>query len=592
MGNYLHEKFTTLEEISELSETLVDLLHQRAIFQPEAIAYTFLNDGETVSATYSFAQLDSRARAIAAFLQKNNHEGGDAAILLYPPGMQYLEAFFGCLYAGIIAIPAYPPRKNRSIERVESIIKDSGAKMILTDGQIHSNIQKSFKSNIQLENVKLILTEEISSVSARDWLYPEINKQTVAFIQYTSGSTGNPKGVVLTHGNIIRNQQLIKEAFQHSDKTVFVSWLPLYHDMGLIGNVLQPLYLGIHCVLMPPVAFLQKPIRWLQAMSKYGGTTTGAPNFAYDLCIDKIPDEQLLSLDLRNWDLAYNGSEPIKAETIEKFSEKFSVCGFQKKAFCPCYGLAEATLLVTSTDKYKEPVILSVKKKELERERKVIISNNNSEQTVFFVSSGKTYLGLKLIVVVQESNIKCEEDQIGEIWISDETISKGYWDKPFKNIEVFGAELQNEAGVKYLRTGDLGFIHGNELFVTGRIKDLIIMRGRNYYPQDIELTVYNCHESLLKGSGSAFSIDLSGSEELIVIQELEHRAEKHVDAESICQSIREAIVKVHEISPHTIVLTRQLSIPKTSSGKLQRYLAKQYYLDGNLEIIKQVSFKK
>jgi len=473
-----------------------------AIEQANQLAYSFLKDGESESGRLTYGELDRQAKAIASHIQSYQEE---RALLLYPSGLEFITAFFGCLYAGVIAVPAYPPRQNQKLSRLLSIVNDAQSKLALTTASIFPEIEKRWEE--ELTRLKWVATDTIFSnggeIEARS-----ATSEGLAFLQYTSGSTGTPKGVMVTHGNIIHNQQIIQQAFGHSEKSIGVGWLPLFHDMGLIGHVLQPIYAGFPSILMPPLIFLQKPIRWLKAISKYRATTSGGSNFAYDLCVDKVKSEHLANIDLSSWDLAYNGAEPIREKTLAQFSKKFAPCGFNYSAFYPCYGMAETTLFATSGEKNKKPVIQRVKAQTREQ---------NPESRVF-VGCGRPYMDTEITIVNPESLTQCQNEEVGEIWIYGETVAIGYWNKPKLTKETFGAIRVETGEKKFLRTGDLGFILNGELFVTGRLKDVIIIRGQNHYPQDIEDTVQQSHPALRANGGAVVTVERDGQEKLVIIQ--------------------------------------------------------------------------
>jgi acyl-CoA synthetase (AMP-forming)/AMP-acid ligase II len=328
--------------------TLVDLLDYRSRHQPDSIAFTFLEDGETVEANLTFAQLERQARAIGATLQ-HLHAAQERVLLLYPSGLEYIAAFFGCLYAGAIAVPMYPPHMKRSGERLEAIVKDAQATVALTPAALMPKTASWIANTPPLGDLQWLATDAIEERAGSTWQAPGITSDSLAFLQYSSGSTASPKGVMVSHGNLLHNQRVLQEAKGHDEQTIIVSWLPLYHDLGLIGNVIQAVYLGVRCILMTPSSVLQRPVRWLQAISHYQGTSSGGPNFAYELCARKVTDEQRAALDLRSWNMALNGAEPIRPETLDRFVEAFGPCGFRRESIFPAYGLAEATLIVSST---------------------------------------------------------------------------------------------------------------------------------------------------------------------------------------------------------------------------------------------------
>lgn len=561
---------------------LVDLLHYRAIHQPNQTAYTFLVDGETEEISITYQELDQKARDIAIALESKQN-AGERALLLYPPGLEFIAAFFGCLYAGVIAVPVYPPRRNQRMTRLQAIIKDAQAAFALTTTSVLADIESSFKQEPELATVSCIATENLTPRIRQDWQPVEIKDDTLAFLQYTSGSTGTPKGVMITHANLLHNLAQIYQAFGHSPDSQGVIWLPPYHDMGLIGGVLQPLYGGFPVTLMPPFAFLQKPLRWLRAISRYRATTSGGPDFAYDLCVDKINPSELANLDLSSWELAFNGAEPIRGETLERFATKFASCGFHKKAFYPCYGMAETTLLVCGGLKEKLPVLKIVNAAELEQNQVVANSQNQKSRTL--VGCGKTWLDQKVVIVNPETLLECPPNKIGEIWVAGTSVANGYWKRSLATEQTFNACLKGMDDVPFLRTGDLGFLADGELFITGRLKDLIIIRGRNHYPHDIELTVQQSHSALRPFSGAAFSVEINEQERLVVIQEVERSYLRRLDVDGVVKAIRQAISLEHELQVYAIELLTTNSIPKTSSGKIQRHACRNGFLSGSLDVV-------
>ena len=561
--------------------TLVDLLHYRGQYQPDRQAYIFLQNGETESGTLTYGELDRQAGAIAAGLQSWQ---GERALLLYPSGLEFITAFFGCLYAGIVAVPVYPPRRNQKLSRLLSIVNDAEAKVALTTTSILTDIEKRWSEEADLlAQLKLVAADTIEA-NRGEFVPQSVILESLAFLQYTSGSTGTPKGVMVTHGNIIHNQQIIQQAFGHSEQSIGVSWLPLFHDLGLIGHVLQTIYLGAINILMPPVAFLQKPIRWLKAISKYRATTSGGPNFAYDLCVKKVQPEQLTNLDLSSWDLAYSGAEPIRAETLKQFSQKFAQSGFNYSAFYPCYGMAETTLCTTGGNKNQKPVIQGVKAGELEQ-NSVVESEVSSSESRFLVGCGRTYMDTTVSIVNPESLTLCEKGQIGEIWVSGGSIASGYWNRPEATRETFQAYLKDTGEGPFLRTGDLGFFSNGELFVTGRLKDVIIIRGQNYYPQDIEMTVQKSHLALRPNCGAAFTVEFKGSERLVVVQEVERSYLRKLNVNEVVGNIRQAVTAEHSLQVYAAVLVKTGSIPKTSSGKIRRHACRAEFLTCNLNVV-------
>lgn len=558
-------------------KTLLDILIWRAEYQAQDLAYIFLQKGEIESSRLTYGELDLKSREVASYLQRWQ---GERALLLYPSGLEFIIAFFGCLYAGVIPVPVYPPQRNNNLNRLLSIAKDAEAKIGLTTTSILFSIKK--KSDLELFQLKLIATDTIQA-DPRNFIYHPNSSENLAFLQYTSGTTGNPKGVKVSHGNIIHNQKIIHKACGLSKESIVVSWLPLFHDMGLINHVFHPLYLGCLSILMPPVSFIQKPIRWLKAITKYKANASGAPNFSYDLCTRKIGNEQLLDIDLSSWDLAYCGAEPIQVKTLEQFNQKFSKCNFKYTSFYPCYGIAESTLFVSGGLKDCQPTIKKINSEAVEQN--LVVENDALSSCKSFVGLGDSHSDANILIVNPDSLTVCTEKQIGEIWLSGKSVAQGYWNRPLATKKTFQAYLNDTQQGPFLRTGDLGFIQEGELFVTGRLKDVIIIRGKNHYPQDIELTVENSHPALRTSCGAAFAVEVKSSERLVVVQEVERSCIRKLDSKEIFKNIRQAITANHGLRIYAMVLLKTSSIPKTSSGKVQRFACRTGFLDGSLNVI-------
>lgn len=568
---------------SDKPSTLVELLRDRGSNQPERLGYRFLLDGEQDEACLTYSELDRRARAVGAWLQSNG-AAAERVLLLYPPGLNYVVAFLGCLYAGAVAVPVYPPRLNRSLQRLEAIVADAQATVALTTDQIASRAASSFRQSPVLSRLRWLITEDIPGDIESDWKAPAIDSNTLALLQYTSGSTGAPKGVMLTHENLLSNSDLLAQAFEYDSESHVVSWLPVYHDMGLIGGVLQPLNGGFPCTLMSPMAFLQKPVRWLQAITRHQATISGAPNFAYELCARKITAEQKSHLDLRSWTVAFNGAEPVRPETLARFAEAFKDCGFRPEAFFPCYGLAEATLIVSGDFKGRRPIVKTVGSKMLERDLVVDAEDGEMDRRQL-VSSGRNLLDQQVAIVHPKTRLRCQPQEVGEIWVAGKSIAQGYWKRDEETQQVFQAHIADTGEGPFLRTGDLGFLSDGELFVTGRLKDLIIIRGLNHYPQDIEFTAERSHAALKSGGGAAFSVDLGGEEKLILVHEIELR--QRPDVNEVIDKIRQAVTQEHEVLVDSLLLVRAGAMPKTSSGKIQRYACREGFVAGTLEVVAQ-----
>ena len=565
-------------------KNFVDLLQDRSINKPDKNAFTFLADGETASEKITYRELERLAKAIASRLQQYNAKG-ERALLLYPPGLEFIAAFMGCLYAGVIATPAYPPRANRSMERLQAIVSDAEAKFALTTTALLDRIEGRFTTTDN-KGIQYLATDNIDRNLASSWQEFSPHQDTISFLQYTSGSTGNPKGVMVTHKNLIQNALSIIECFQHTAEQTCLSWLPPYHDMGLIGGILSSFYFGCSVILIPPVAFLQKPYNWLKAISKYKVRTGGGPNFAYDLCVKRITPEQKASLDLSGWELAFSGAEPVRAETIERFSEYFSEVGFSSEAFLPCYGMAESTLIITGKRQSDPPVLKKFKSSAI-AENKVVIAEDNEENATSLVGCGKSVAGQKIAIANPDTLTRCAENEIGEIWVSSDSVAKGYWQEEEKTKATFEAYLEDTGEGPFLRTGDLGFLDNGELFVTGRLKDLIIIRGRNYYPQDLELTTENSHAALRANCAAAFAVVVDGEEKLALVQEVKRSHLRQLNSEEVINAISKRIIQDWQLRPHAITLIKTGSIPKTTSGKIQRHACKIGFEKGTLNSIEQ-----
>lgn len=561
--------------------TLVDLLRHRATRQASEPAYYFLVDGEDEQLDVTYGEIDRRARAIATWLQANGLQG-QRALLLFPAGLDFVASFFGCLYAGVVAVPAYPPRMNRSLDRIQAIAADSDARVALTVQPVLDRVQPLLEGTPDLKRIPWLAVDTKCEGLEDQWQMPDISGQTLAFLQYTSGSTGTPKGVMLSHSNLLHNCALIQYGFELTRTGVGVFWLPSYHDMGLVGGIIQPLYISRPNVLMSPMAFLQRPFRWLQAISKFRGTTAGGPNFAYDLCLRKVTPEQRAKLDLSSWTVAFNGAEPVRSETIDRFTQMFEPCGFRREAFYPCYGLAEATLIVTGGLKGAPPVVRDFDAKSLEAGEVVPLPGRHAAGRRL-VGSGQPLPDEKIVIVNPQTRLRCDHDEVGEIWVHSPSIAQGYWRRPDETEHNFRARLADTEDGPFLRTGDLGFFHDDELFVAGRLKDLIIIRGLNHYPHDIELTVEKSHTAVRPSCGAAFTIDVDDQPRLVIVYEIDRHQKDEV--ESLIEAIRRDVSREHELQVEMIRLVKSGSIPKTSSGKIQRHACRNAFRDGTLDIV-------
>ncbi|MCF8967077.1 non-ribosomal peptide synthetase [Pseudomonas carnis] len=554
----------------ELPRTLVQSLQQRAAQTPDQVALRFLAESAEHSVVLSYRDLDQRARTIAAALQANAGLG-ERAVLLFPSGPDYVAAFFGCLYAGVIAVPAYPPESTRRHhqERLLSIISDAEPRLLLTIASLSEGLA-------QIENAPTVLSvDTLEAQQADQWVEPDLKADDIAFLQYTSGSTALPKGVQVSHGNLVANEVLIRRGFgiDLNPDDVIVSWLPLYHDMGLIGGLLQPIFSGVPCVLMSPAYFLGRPLRWLEAISEYGGTISGGPDFAYRLCSERVSESALERLDLSRWRVAYSGSEPIRLDTLERFAEKFAACGFTPNNFFASYGLAEATLFVAGgTRGHGIPAL---------RLDEQALAANRAEpgQGPAIMSCGTSQPDHAVLIADPHTLTELPDQCVGELWATGPSIAHGYWRNPQASAKTF----VQHAGRTWLRTGDLGFIRDGEVYITGRLKDLLIVRGHNLYPQDIEQTIEREVEVVRKGRVAAFAVNDQGLEGIGIAAEISRSVQKILPPEALIKAIRQAVAEACQQAPSVVVLLNPGALPKTSSGKVQRAACAIRHADGSLD---------
>jgi acyl-CoA synthetase (AMP-forming)/AMP-acid ligase II/alkylation response protein AidB-like acyl-CoA dehydrogenase len=547
----------------------VDMLRRHAVIRSQHPAVTFLGSGG-VEETWSYADLDARARAMAVGLLELT-EPGERALLLCPQGLDFVAAILGCFYSGVVAVPAYPPANARHLPRIARIMEDSRASVVISTASARTRIQPWLDGvrDRAAEADDLLLCEDVDPAGADRFVGRDLPSGDHAFLQYTSGSTASPRGVVVTHHNLVANLAMLQHSFQLTDRSDSVSWLPLFHDMGLIGGLLEPLYLGAHAVLLPPPTFIRSPVTWLEAITRFRPDWVGAPNFGYTRCLEGISAEQRRSLDLSSLRLAYCGSEPIDHRVANAFFDIFAPCGLHRQAFQPCYGLAEATLFVAGSEPGTGGRCLHLDGSELERHRVRRIDPGTAGARAVF-SCGKPAQGTTLRIVDPDSRMPLLDGQVGEIWVAGPHIAAGYWRNAEETRAVFGVRLADGSdNDTYLRTGDLGFLDAGEVCVTGRIKDVLIIRGRNHYPQDIEHTVAAAHPDLRPADGgAAFLID--GSEHPVVAHEVRRTALRQLDGRAIVSAIRQAVAEEHELSLQAVVLLQPATLPRTSSGKAQR----------------------
>lgn len=575
-----HHRQSNLTKIEEI--TLVDVLLDRAKRQGTKTAFRFLSQAAGREQVLTFAELDRQTRRVAVELAQHGAPG-EPVLLLYPPGLHYVTAFLACLYAGMVAVPLYPPRRNQRFYRVSKVLHDSRARIALTCTDSLPAIKAFLAADKAFHHIHVMATDKLPSQDS-SWQRPQLGSADLAFLQYTSGTTDSPRGVMVSHGNIMANQQTMVAAGECTEHDVFVSWLPLYHDMGLIGTVLQTVYRGFTAVLLPSVSFVGDPLWWLEVISHYRGTISGGPNFGYDLCCERASDQRLARLDLSSWRLAFLGAEPVRAGTLRRFGEVFAVAGFHRKAFYPCYGMAEATLFISGGNVHEPPTIRTYLRQDLEQDR---ATPTEHELGISLVSCGTTHLTDSLTIVNPNTRRALEAGIVGEIWVQSSGITCGYWHRPEETERKFAAHLADSDEGPYLRTGDLGFIDDGELYITGRLKDLIILQGRNSYPQDLERCAQRSHPALSPDDGAAFTATAEGCERLILLLEVKRTWVRKIEQglESICKAIRAAISDSYELQVHEIMLLKPGRILKTSSGKVQRFACKTSYEAGTMVAI-------
>ena len=573
--------------------SLVEILQYRAQAQPNQVAYVGLENGEAESGRLTYLELDRQARAIALQLQTLGATGS-RVLLSYPlsDGLAFVAGFFGCLYAGAIAVTAWPPLNESLLSELQYKAADAQVQFALSTQSLLDQAQGSFAAAPPLADVHWIasdrVTSEIDDETIAQWQAPKIKPETLAYLQYTSGSTGLPKGAMISHGNVLDNLGLIYKTCEYTARDIGVCWLPLYHDMGLVGAVIQPVYAGGPAVMMSPVDFILKPVRWLQAISRYRATTSGGPNFAYDLCIRKIAPEQKAGLDLSSWAIAANGAEPVLADTLDRFATAFESVGFKREAFCPAYGMAETTVMISLHDRKTPPTVRMAEREALAQNKIEWVEGREERRT----EEERTVVGCGFVdeahpvaIVDPKTLERCGEREVGEVWVTGSSVAQGYWNRTEETEETFNARIAGTGEGPFLRTGDMGFLDGGELFITGRIKDVIILWGNNHYPHFLEMTVEQSHPALRPAGGAVFGVEVEGEERLVVVQEIEPSALKSLKAEEVIGAIRQGLGMHHMLEPHAIALLRPGSTPKTPTGKTQRRACKAKYLADELTVL-------
>ena len=549
--------------IERRAGSIVEVLRHRAHHQGEQRAYTFLRDGEALEEPMTYGLLDRRARTLAAMLLERARPG-EPVLIVFQPGLGYIAALFACFYARLVAVPSFPPRARRLAGTLSAISRDCHPAVILTDASSDPGVAAQFATDPTLAQVPRLVVgaDTWTSEIAVDGASPD--PADLALLQYTSGSTGNPKGVMVSHGNLIDNLEAAVRRFGIGASSRGVTWLPPYHDMGLVAGTLQPVYSACVTTVLSPMHAMQRPIRWLKAIQRTGATISGGPPFGYDHCVATIDEPLRHELDLTSWDCAFVGAEPVRFDVLERFAGAFGPCGFQRRSFVPCYGLAEATLMVTGRAKGGG----------------ALRDSTSGHEELGRTTCGHVIDGHGVLTVDPEHRIPCADGKEGEIWIEGPSVAIGYWNRPAETAAAFGAHLADGRG-PYLRTGDLGVMIDGELTVTGRVKDLVIVAGRKLHAEDIEATIHEMADDRLRhGSNAVFAAEIGGKERIIVAVEL-NRAPGRMsgDLAPIRAAIGAAVARTHDVTVHDVAFLAPGEIPRTSSGKVRRHLCRAQYLD-------------
>ncbi|MFD7507950.1 fatty acyl-AMP ligase [Streptomyces sp. NPDC059853] len=571
--------------------TLVDALRLRSEKQPDDTAYVFLRSGEEPQESLTYRELHEAARTRAAGFAVTGLSG-QSAVLLYPSGLEFVRTLLGCMYARVAGAPVQVPRHSDEVLRLRRIADDSGSSTVLTTAEVIRDLRERFGDLPALAGLTLVATDGVDPAGEARTPDGDHGAPTppapgdIALLQYTSGSTGDPKGVVVSHANFLANVAETDELWPCEPHGTVVNWLPLFHDMGMLFGVVMPLWAGIPSYLMTPDAFIRRPARWLEAMARYGGTHTAAPSFAYELCARAAAESKMGGVgDLSRWRVAVNGAEPVRWSTIRSFTEAFAPYGFDSRAMCPGYGLAENTLKVTGARDDREPGVLWLSADAL-RDGVAEPVAESAEGAVPAVSSGAAVAGTRIRIVEPELRQELAGPWIGEIWVSGPCVAGGYLGRPGESENTFRARLADDgSGTTYLRTGDLGFRYDGELYVTGRLKDVIIRKGRNHYPQDIELSAERAVPGLRPNCAAAFSFDDGERERLVVVVEADGRVLNSVGAEGVRRRVHDAVRETHRMTPDDVLVVRRGALPKTSSGKVQRRACMRAYRESTLRTV-------
>ena len=581
----------------ETASTLVDVLHERAQLHGERPLYQQVAEGE-VLATTTYAQADRRARALALRLREHARVG-ERALLLYPFGLEYPVVFLACLYAGLVAVPAFPPDRQRTVKtmpRIATIIRDADARLILTAKDLVETVEFARAEARDPASLRILATEDLGSDDADAWRRPERLERELAFLQYTSGSTGAPKGAMIGHDNLYAHQRLAHEKFQQPEGVYTVSWLPFYHDMGLIGSLLYPLFHGGTTLLMSPTAFLRRPLNWLMTISKFQARVSTGPNFAYGLCVQRATEADLESLDLSSWQLTVSGAEPLRASTLENFTHKFARCGFRPQTFMPCFGMAETTLMVSGWPLELSPKVAWFDRAALLENRAelhattIVAAEGDHLHTALrakarpFVSCGTPMREHELAIVDPDTLERLPEARQGEIWVRGPSVGRGYWGDPEASAKAFAARITGEPEHAWFRTGDTGLIFAGELYGTGRLADWLVIEGTVHQPHDIERSVSEGAQPLAPDCVVFFAPDPDGRPQLCLAAAGRRTVDESVRRE-LCEAIHARVLAEHGLDLDRVLLIPERSVAKTTSGKLRRHRYRSALVEGKLEIL-------
>ena len=564
--------------------SICSILFDAATDCPDKSLFVFPETRWNSADRLTYQELATRSSAAARVVSRMARPG-DRALLLFPTGAAFWEAFFGSLTSSVIAVPLKIPNLHRLSEHLEQVCRDCEPSVLLTNQKTADLLRTVAEIHPALSRLAVVTPDQWRCETPSSEVLPTNFHQT-AFLQYTSGSTARPKGVQISHANLMANMTMIRDRMgirTGADSTV--SWLPHFHDMGLVGSYLTTLFTRNSCTCFPPEEFALRPATWLRSISTEQASICGGPDFAFRLCVDKVSEDEMDAVDLSSWRVAYVGAERIRSDTIRLFTERFSAWGFRSNSFFPCYGLGEATLMATGGPTGSGPVIRSVSSEALRANRIEGAASSRDEQLL--VGSGHTFEGSSVLIVDQQTGAPLPDEAIGEIHLSGDSITRGYFRKEELNQHVFRDVSLHKTSRRFLRTGDLGFLSGGQLFVTGRIKELIILRGRNLYPEDVELIVDDAHEALQARGCVAFSVEQEGLESLIIAVELRRSAMKNPPQESIMSAIRLKVAHGFGVNPDKILLLRPFTIPRTSSGKPRRLAVRESYLNGTLATLNE-----